>query len=418
MNRLAVALAPLILAAGAVDARAQDPHAGHVMPPAPASQPTATQAQDPHAAHRPPASPPATDPHAGHVMPAPQTPPGADPHAAHRAPAEPQAADPHAGHDMSTMAPADEADPHAGHVMPEPQTPPAADPHAGHDMSAAGPAQDPHAGHDMSAAGMGPPDVPTSADNPGRLPEDPIPAAALAGPVHAADLIFGADAMAAARRTLVRENGDIRTTAVIIDRLEAGFGDDDESWLWDAQGWTGGDINRFWWKSEGEGEFGGDLEEVELQVLYSRAVTPFWDVQAGVRQDVRPDGEDATHLVLGVQGLAPHWWEVDAAAFLSTEGDLTARVEAEYDQRLTQRWILQPRFEVDVSAGDSPEREIGTGLSSVEAGLRLRYEFRKEFAPYAGVEWSRAFGDTADYIEARGGEPEAVRLVVGLKAWF
>lgn len=403
MNRLAVALAPLILAASAVSAQAQDAHAGHVMPPAPASQPAATQAQDPHAAHRPPASPPATDPHAGHVMPAPQTPPAADPHAGHVTPAEPQATDPHAGHDMSTMAAADEADPHAGHVMPGPQTPPAADPHAG---------------HDMAAAGMGPPDVPTSADNPARPPEDPVPAVALTGPVHAADLVFGAEAMARARRILIAENGDIRTTGVVIDRLEAGFGDDAETWLWDVQGWTGGDINRFWWKSEGEGEFGGDLEEAEVQALYSRAVRPFWDVQAGVRQDFRPEGEDTTHLVLGVQGLAPHWWEIDAAAFLSTDGDLTARVEAEYDQRLTQRLILQPRLEMDVSASDIPELEIGSGLTSVEAGLRLRYEFRKELAPYVGVEWSRAFGDTADYIEARGGEPEDTRFVIGLKAWF
>jgi copper resistance protein B len=270
----------------------------------------------------------------------------------------------------------------------------------------------------MSSMSMGPPDMPTGADNPGRPPEDPLPAPALAGPVHAADLIFGADAMAASRQTLVRENGDVRTTAVIIDRLEAGFGDSEETWLWEVQGWTGGDINRFWWKSEGEGDFGGGLEEAELQALYSRAVAPFWDVQAGLRQDFRPDGEDTTHLVLGLQGLAPYWWEVDAAAFLSTEGDLTARVEAEYDQRITQRLILQPRFEIDASASDIPELEIGSGLSSVEAGLRLRYEFRKEFAPYVGVEWTRAFGDTADYIEARGGDQEDTRFVVGLKAWF
>lgn len=277
---------------------------------------------------------------------------------------------------------------------------------------------DPHAGHDLSAMSMGPPDVPTSADNPGRPPEDALPAAALGGPAHAADLVFGADAMAASRRTLVRENGDVRTTAVIIDRLEAGFGHSEETWLWDVQGWSGGDVNRFWWKSEGEGGFGHGVEEAELQALYSRAVTPFWDVQAGVRRDVRPDGEDATHLVLGVQGLAPYWWEIDAAAFLSTDGDLTARIEAEYDQRITQHWILQPRVEVEASAGDNPALEIGSGLSSIEAGLRLRYEVRKEFAPYVGVEWSRAFGGTADYIEAAGGETEATRLVVGLKAWF
>ena len=400
MNRLAVALAPLILAAGAISAHAQDPHAGHTMPQPPRTQPP-TPAPDPHAGHQMPVPAAAQDPHAGHVMPSARTPVTADPHAGHQMPAQPATVDPHAGHDMSTMAPAQP------------------DPHAGHDMSTMAPAQaDPHAGHDMSTMNMGPPDVPTSADNPGRPPEAPVPPAALSGPVHAADLVFGADAMTASRRTLLRENGDVRITAVIIDRLEADFGDDSETWLWDVQGWSGDDINRFWWKSEGEGDFDGGLEEVELQALYSRAVTPYWDVQAGVRQDFRPDGEDTTHLVLGLQGLAPYWWEVDAAAFLSTEGDLTARVEAEYDQRITQRLILQPRFEIDASASDIPELEIGSGLSSVEAGLRLRYEFRKEFAPYVGVEWSRSFGDTADYIEARGGDPEDTRFVVGLKAWF
>ena len=383
MNRLLLlALAPLLLAAGS--AAAQDPHAGHAMPAPPRTQP-ATPAPDPHSGHQTPAPAAAQDPHAGHVMPSAQTPVAADPHAGHQMPVQPATIDPHAGHDMSTIAPG----------LP-----------------------DPHAGHDMSTMVMGPPDVPTSADSPGRPPEAPVPPAALSGPVHAADLIFGADAMAASRRTLLRENGDVRITAVIIDRLETGFGDGDETWLWDVQGWSGGDINRFWWKSEGEGDFDGGLEEAELQALYSRAVTPFWDVQAGVRHDFRPDREDTTHLVLGLQGLAPHWWEIDAAAFLSTDGDLTARVEAEYDQRITQRLILQPRLEIDLSASDIPELEIGPGLSSVEAGLRLRYEFRKEFAPYVGVEWSRSFGETADYIEARGGEVEDVRFVVGLKAWF
>lgn len=400
MNRLVIALAPLILAASAFSAHAQDPHAGHTMPPPPGTQPVAPT-PDPHAGHQMLAPAAAPDPHAGHLMPSARTPVTADPHAGHQMPAQPATVDPHADHDMSTPAPAQP------------------DPHAGHDMSTMAPAQaDPHAGHDMSTMNMGPPDVPTSADNPGRPPEAPVPPAAVSGPVHAADLVFRADAMAASRRTLVRENGDVRITAVIIDRLEAGFGDDSETWLWDVQGWSGGDINRFWWKSEGEGDFDGGLEEAEIQALYSRAVTPFWDVQAGVRQDFRPDGEDTTHLVLGLQGLAPYWWEVDAAAFMSTEGDLTARVEAEYDQRITQRLILQPRFEIDASASDIPELEIGSGLSSVEAGLRLRYEFRKEFAPYVGVEWTRAFGDTADYIEARGGDPEDTRFVVGLKAWF
>ncbi len=347
MIRLAVALAPLLLAAGV--AHAQDPHAGHAAP----------------------------------------------------------APDPDAGHDMSGAGPTQ--DPHAGHA-----TPAAADPHAAHRAPAA---QDPHAGHDMGAA-SGPPDMPTSADTPGRPPEDPTPAAALSGPRHAADAVFPVADMVRARDLMRRENGDIRTTAVVVDRLEAGFGDGDETWLWDAAGWTGGDINRFWWKSEGEGDFDGGLEEVEVQALYGRAITPFWDVQAGVRQDYRRHGEETTHLALGVQGLAPHWWEVDAAAFISTDGDLTARIEAEYDQRLTRRLILQSRFEVELAAGDIPELGLGSGLTSVAAGLRLRYEVRPELAPYFGLEWSRALGETADLVEAVGGETDDTRVVFGLRAWF
>ncbi|KPF82994.1 copper resistance protein CopB [Brevundimonas sp. AAP58] len=358
MIRLMTALVPLLLVAGT--AAAQD-HSHHATPA------------------RPPTQTPAADPHAGHAIPAPA-----------------QAADPHAGHDMG--APSQAADPHAGHAMPAQN-----DPHAGHDMS-------------RQSAG-GPPDVPTSADDEGRPRQPPLPPAALSGPAHAADAIWGADQMAGARDILRRENGDVRATAVIIDRLEVGFDDGEEGWTWDVAGWTGGDINRFWWKSEGEGDFDGEVEG-EVQALYSRAISPFWDVQAGLRQDFREDGEDPTHLVLGLQGLAPYWWEFDAAAFLSTEGDLTARVEAEYDQRITQRLILQPRVEIEASASDVLELGLGSGFTHVEAGVRLRYEIAKEFAPYIGVEWSRELGDTADFTRAAGGEPEHTRFVVGLKAWF
>lgn len=311
-------------------------------------------------------------------------------------PALAQTADPHAGHDMSGMT-----------MAPAAQTPAAKpDPHAGHDMS----------GMAMPGMTMRPPDTPTSADDAGRPPRQPTPTAALTGPAHAADRYFDPAQMAAAREAMLAENGDVRTTGVVIDRLEAGFGDGHTTYLWDAQGWTGGDINRFWWKSEGEG--GSTLEEAEVQALYSRAVRPFWDLQAGVRQTIRPDLKDTTDLVLGVQGLAPHWFEIDAAAFLSTEGDLSARVEAEYDQRITQRWILQPRAEVTLAASDLPEIEVGSGLSSLELGLRLRYEITREFAPYAGVEWTRRFGETRDLVEAQGGEADDVRFVLGLRALF
>jgi copper resistance protein B len=333
-------------------------------------------------------------------------------HSAHQQapPAEEQtqAPDPHAGHDMSATAapPAAQSDPHAGHdmtMMPEmawPQTPPA-DAHAGHDMSA------------MTAM----PDIETSADNPGRPTEPPPPAAASGEPAHAADLYFDPQQMAAAREQLLAENGDIRTGVIIIDRLEATFGEGADGYVWDAQGWYGGDIHRFWWKSEGEGAIDGELESGEVEALYSRAFTPYFDLQAGVRQRYTPEA-DRTDLVVGVQGLAPYWFEVDVAAFLSNEGELSARAEAEYDLRLTQRLILQPRAEINLSAEDVPELAIGSGVSSAELGVRLRYEIRREFAPYVGVEWSSSFGDTRDFVEARGEDPEEARLVVGIRAWF
>ena len=423
----AVAVLPLMLAAGSAVAQTHGGHAGHgaqaapARPPQarqrPAPKPRAAESQPQRATPPVPAQAPAVDPHAGHDMSGHAghgAQPAADPHAGHAMSAAPAAAaDPHVGHDMSGMQTAPAADPHAGHNMA-----PAADPHAGHDMGRT-PASDPHAGHDMSAKAGGAPNIPTSADAVGgRMVETPPPAAARAAPAHAADLLFDPAVMAAARKQLLAENGDVRTTAVLIDTLEASFGDGEEGYSWNAQGWTGGDINRFWWKTEGEGAFDGKLHEAEVQALYSRAVAPFWDVQAGVRQDFRPDGDDTTHLTLGVQGVAPYWFEVSAAAFLSTDGDLTARAEAEYDQRLTQKWILQPAVEVALSASDIPELEIGSGLTSVTAGLRLRYEIRKEFAPYVGVEWSRSFGDTADYAKARGDDVEATRFVVGIKAWF
>lgn len=329
-------------------------------------------------------------------------------------PALAQSADPHAGHGRPDMAPTAPA-------TPTPAQTPAADPHAGHDMSGMnmpGMAPGSMAPSAPGPVPAGPTDTPTSADDAGRPPQATVPPAALSGPVHAADLYFAPVAMAAARTALRVETGDVRTGAVLIDRLETGFGDDAQTYLWDAQGWAGGDIHRFWWKSEGQGALDGPLEEAGLEALYSRAVRPFWDLQAGVRHTFRPDLKDSTDLVLGIQGLAPYWFDVDAAAYLSTTGDLTARIEVEYDQRITRRLILQPRAEVILSAGDAPELEMGSGVSDFEAGLRLRYEVRKEFAPYIGVEWHRSFGETADLIEARGGAAEDTRFVAGIKAWF
>lgn len=236
-------------------------------------------------------------------------------------------------------------------------------------------------------------------------------------PWSMADKYWGAEQMKKSREAVQKKNGAAPNYWIMGDRLEWQGTGGDGSFLWDAQGWYGGDINKLWIKTEGEYALGdSEIEDAEVQALWSRAISPFWDVQAGVRYDLKPKGR--THAVVGVQGLAPYWFEVDAAAFLSTDGDLSASVEAEYELRFSQHVTLQPRLELGFSATDIPELNIGSGITNVDAGLRLGYEIRREFAPYIGVEWQKKFGDTADFIRASGGDPDDVVAVIGLRTWY
>lgn len=272
--------------------------------------------------------------------------------------------------------------------------------HGSMDHSAMG-----HGGMDKSAAGA--------------APESAVPPSAFEGPQHAADAIWGADAMARARQANHAGHGDMKTGMIMVERLEARVPLDggDTGFLWDGQAWYGGDIDKLFFKTEGEGAFdGGAVEDAEVQLLWSRAIAPYWDFQAGARLDIEP--ETRSHLTLGVQGLAPYMFHVDAAAFLSDRGDLTARIEGEYDQKITQRLILQPRMEVELSAQDIPERAIGAGITKIEPGLRLRYEIAREFAPYVGIEYEAKLGDTADIARANGEDPNGFKFLVGVRAWF
>lgn len=236
-------------------------------------------------------------------------------------------------------------------------------------------------------------------------------------PWSMADKYWGEEEMAASREAVQAANGDLTTFMTMADRLEVQSSDDEDILIWDAQGWYGGDINKLYVKSEGEFSFEDDeIEDAELQALWSRAITPFWDLQAGVRQDFEPKGR--SHAVVGIQGLAPYWFEVDAAAFLSTNGDVSARIEGEYELRISQRLVLQPRAEIEFSAQDIPELEVGSGLTGIDAGVRLRYEFKREFAPYVGVEWQSSFGETRDLVTATGSDGDKVVAVAGLRAWF
>lgn len=248
------------------------------------------------------------------------------------------------------------------------------------------------------------------------IPQGPPPPEAFSGPAHAADALIGKEKMAASRASVAREVSGMPVFWFQADRAEYRARQDKDGYLWDVQGYYGGDIDKVWFKSEGEGAFGEKPEAAEAQALWSHAIGPWWDVQAGVRHDFA--GPDRTHAVIGVQGLAPYLFEVDAAAFLSQKGDLIARIEAELDQRITQRLILQPRAELNLSLQDIPELGIGSGLDTAELGVRLRYEFAREFAPYIGVEQEWKAGKSARYTRAAGEDPSVTSYVLGVHFWF
>ena len=202
---------------------------------------------------------------------------------------------------------------------------------------------------------------------------------------------------------------------VLFDQLEWQPGDGGGV-HWDTKGWIGRDINRFWFRTEGAGDDGG-LEEAEAHFLYGRAIARWWDLVAGIRQEFEP-GEARTWAAIGIQGLAPYWFEVEATAHVGASGRTHVRVETEYELLLTNRLVLQPLVEMDLYGKSDPDRGVGAGLSSVDAGLRLRYEVRREVAPYVGIVWSRRFFRTAELAEARGDDTSGVRLALGARVWF
>jgi copper resistance protein B len=205
---------------------------------------------------------------------------------------------------------------------------------------------------------------------------------------------------------------------VLFDQLEWRSADEngEDTVGWNTIGWVGGDINRVWLWTEGEST-GSRLRDAEAHVLYGRAFSRWWDFVAGVRQDFRP-GPARTWSAVGIQGLAPYFFELQATAYVGESWRTQARIEAEYEMLLTNRLILQPRGEINLVGKADPERGIGSGLSTAELGFRLRYEFRREFAPYVGIEWRRQFGGTADFSRANGEDIGATRLVAGLRFWF
>ena len=204
--------------------------------------------------------------------------------------------------------------------------------------------------------------------------------------------------------------------SLLVDRLETVHTSDNTSTAYDLQAWYGRDYDRAVLKAEGDYD-NGELGEASTELLWGHAVAAYWDTQLGMRYD-SGEGPDRTWLAFGVQGLAPYWFEIDATGYIGEEGRTALSLEAEYELLLTQKWILQPRIEMGLYGKEDSERGIGRGLSEAKAGLRLRYEIRREIAPYVGVEWAGTFGDTADLARDAGMDTRETRAVAGMRFWF
>jgi len=285
---------------------------------------------------------------------------------------------------------------------PAPRPQPAA-PHAEHDQQPApAPTADPHAGHDMAAEAVDPPE--TGNDVPPDPPSE-----------FAADRFFQNGDMERARGILRDEHGGALTYKIMGDLLEYQSQRGENGYRWDGEAWFGGDIDRLVIKTEGEG--GDDIEGAEVQALYSRAWDHVTDLQIGVRHDFEP-GPSRTYLALGFETLLPYWFEAEGTLFVGEHGQVLGRLDGNYDFQLTQQLVLQPRAELNFAANEDAAVGLGSGLTDAEIGLRLRYEIRREFAPYIGVNWERKFGDTADFARADGERAETTSFVVGLRAWY
>lgn len=203
---------------------------------------------------------------------------------------------------------------------------------------------------------------------------------------------------------------------VLIDQLEAFHGRDANGQVWEAEGWYGNDTNKLWIRTEGE-RSRGKLDDGDLEAFWNHGIATYWGTQLGVRQDFG-EGPKRTWAAFGVQGLAPYWFELQATAYAGANGRTAARLRAEYELLFTQRLILQPEAEVNLYGKNDPQRRIGSGVSDVQFGLRLRYEFHRQFAPYIGVNWVRRIGTTADYARQDRLPVLDRQIVAGVRIWF
>jgi len=199
-------------------------------------------------------------------------------------------------------------------------------------------------------------------------------------------------------------------TMLLMDKFEV-LNNSERSKEWEGSFYIGYDIDKLYVYSTGVATNDG-LETSENELVYSRAITPFWDIQAGLAYDKNANAS-RTWGEVAIAGLAPYYFETRAALLFNNEGNVGLRLDAEYEMLFTQKLILTPSFEADFYTKDDPLLRLGSGLSNIEAGLRLRYEIRREFAPYVGVTWEKTFGNTRNYNPVN-----ETSLLAGVRFWF
>lgn len=255
-------------------------------------------------------------------------------------------------------------------------------------------------------------DLPSGTDLPAGAEPAPAPPTD-----HYADRDFDKIDMERARAAMMKEQGGQSFYLVMLNLAEIQLYRGQAGFRWDGEAWFGRDVDRLTIKSEGGGSFREGFENAEIQALYSRAIDPYFNLQGGVRQDLASPLHQ-TYAAFGIEGLAPYWFQVSAAAFVSTRGHVLARLEGYYDQYITQRFVLQPRIELNFAAQNVPEDEVGAGLVNAELGLRLRYEITREIAPYVGISYDAKVGQTAAYASEEGKATSNLSIVAGLRIWF
>jgi copper resistance protein B len=295
--------------------------------------------------------------------------------------------------------------------------PPQVDDHVGMDHGAMDHSQMDMSGMDMSGQDMKSMDhsdhampASTVSDEPGNALPPPVPSDFLA------ERFFAPDRMAAARAAMVKEM-KFSTFALRVDQLEFRTGKGGDGFGWDGQAWYGGDIDRIVLASEGEGNFGKRAERIELNAYWRHALDPWFNLQLGMRRDFLPDPQ-RTYALVGIEGLAPYWFELQGQLLVSNKGDVHARGKAGYTQRITQSLVVEPEVEIDFAFQDVPALNVGRGVERLEMGARLRYERNRSLAPYVGINWERKLGGTADLARAAGEGVSGVSVVFGVRAMF